>query len=288
MHKEKKRKTHKPSWLGRLMMCLPASCALIYPYYLAQQLYVDRQDYVSPHLPAAFDGLTVTFVSDIHYGALFSEARVRGLVAKVNALGSDVILLGGDYAEDSQGALDFFALQPAFKAPMGVYATVGNHDRTQPDQRLQAIEHAMRENGITPLVNTTHIFDRSGDTLAVCSVDDFYNGFPDLNALKHQTAHADFVIFMPHTPDILPECEKLGPAFYHLALCGHTHGGQVSIFNRPILSSSRYGARFNAGWYNENGADIFVSTGVGTSALPVRLGSKPMIHQFTFRRSPDR
>ena len=283
MHDHKKRKTHKPSWLARILLCLPASCALLYPLYLARQLYLDRQEYFSPSLPAAFDGLTMTYVSDIHYGLLFDAERVKNLVDQVNALHSDIILLGGDYGETSQGALDFFALQPRFSAPIGVFATVGNHDRTKPDHLLRDIEHAMTTLGITPLVNDAWILEKDGRKLAVCSVDDLYNGFPNIAAVSHMVQNADFTIFMPHTPDILPECEALGPSFFDLALCGHTHGGQISLFNHAIKSSSLYGSRYNSGWYKENGADIFVSTGVGTSWLPVRLGSKPQIHQFTLR-----
>lgn len=283
MRTKHKKRTSKPSWLARLMVCLPASCALLYPLYLAQQLYTDEQTYFSPALPAAFDQLTVTFVSDIHYGLMLGRDRVEKLVDRVNALGSDIVLLGGDYGEDSQGALDFFALKPQFKAPLGVYATVGNHDRTAPDSNLTLICRAMEALSITPLINDAKILERDGSTLAICSVDDYYNGFPNLSGVKYLVRDADFVLFMPHTPDILPECEKLGPSFFDLCLCGHTHGGQVSLFNRAILSSSLYGSRYNSGWYKENGADIFVSTGVGTSSLPVRLGAKPQIHKFTLR-----
>ena len=283
MHDHKKKKTHKPSWLAKVMLCLPASCALLYPLYLARQLYTDHQEYHSPALPAVFDGLTITYVSDIHYGLLFDSERVDNLVHRVNELHSDIILLGGDYGEDAQGALDFFALQPRFEAPLGVFATVGNHDRTAPDHLLNDIENAMVNLGITPLVNDAWLLKREGKSLAICSVDDFYNGFPNLPAIRHLVQDADFVLFMPHTPDILPDCVNNGKTFYHLAMCGHTHGGQICLFNHALKSSSLYGSRYNSGWYKENGADIFISTGVGTSWMPIRLGSRPQIHQFTFR-----
>lgn len=286
MSNHHRKRTHKPSLLAKLLAMLPVGCALFYPVYLAAQLYTDTQTYVSPSLPAAFDGLKITFLSDIHYGQLFSRERVEKLVKRVNALGSDLILLGGDYGEDSQGALDFWNLQPGFSAPLGVFATVGNHDRTIPDHMLYQIEDAMRSQGVIPLVNDVWTLNKGDASLAIGSVDDFYNGFPDLAAVAHKSKDADFVIFMPHTPDILPEWTA--PAFYDLALCGHTHGGQVAIRNHAIFSSSIYGSRYLNGWYKENGADIFVSSGVGTSALPVRLGTKAQIHQFTlFSAAPN-
>ena len=285
MSSTRKKRTHTPSRLAKWMALLPTSCALLYPLYLAAQLYTDVQTYTSPSLPKVFDGLTVTYVSDIHYGSLLGKERVEKLVQQVNQLKSDLILLGGDYGETSQGALDFFALKPRFEAPLGVFATVGNHDRTVPDSNLEKIKQAMVENSITPLVNDAWVLEKENKSFAICSVDCFYNGFPDLEHVSTLVSGADFVLFMPHMPDILPECEKMGSSFYHLALCGHTHGGQVALFNHPILSSSTYGSRFNSGWYKENGADIFVSTGVGTSAFPVRFGSKPQIHQFIMKSS---
>ena len=75
-----------------------------------------EEEYLSPRWPEDMDGLRMAYLSDIHYGSLFEEKRVRALAEKVNAWRPDVILLGGDYGEDSQGALDFWALKPGFQA----------------------------------------------------------------------------------------------------------------------------------------------------------------------------
>ena len=131
-----KPRAKKPSRLGKLMLLLPVTCALFYPLYLAQQLDLVEENYVSPALPAAFDGLRVAYISDIHYGAYLNRSRVDALVARVNALSPELIILGGDYGEDSQGALDFFALKPAFQARWGVVGVMGNHDRTPPEDNL--------------------------------------------------------------------------------------------------------------------------------------------------------
>lgn len=278
--RSRKKKTRGPGLLGRLLALLPASCALFYPLYCAQQLTVDRQTYVSAALPAPFSGLTITYLSDIHYGTFFSEDRVRNLVKTVNDLGSDLILLGGDYGETSQGALDFWALHPCFSAPMGVFAVAGNHDRTPPERNLRLLRESMKADGVTPLINDVTCLKRGDATLALAGVDDFYNGHPNLKHVIKECATAGFTIFLPHTPDILPECAAF-EGFFDLALCGHTHGGQVAIGGRPLLSSSRYGNRYVQGWLRESGGDVFISPGVGVSGLPVRLGTRAQIHQIT-------
>jgi len=84
---------------------------------------------------------------------------------------------------------------------------------------------------------------------------------------------------MPHSPDLVPEAKQAGLRF-DLALCGHTHGGQIALRGRSLYPSSRYGDRYRMGWVNENDSDIFITCGVGTSVLPMRVGTMPEIHRF--------
>jgi len=282
MGKRNGKKASKVRTLGKLLAMLPVSCTLLYPIYLAAQLDVRQENYASTHIPQVFEGLKIAFVSDIHYGTFLKEDRVRKLVDTVNDMQPDLILLGGDYGETSQGAVEFFRLRPAFQARLGIFAVMGNHDRTMPESNLAVIQKEMQLCGIRPLVNDAIVLRRDGKSMAIAGVDDFYNGYPDLEKVALLCKDADFTLLLSHSPDLLPETYLLprGP-FYQLALCGHTHGGQVSLFGHALKSSSEYGDRFLSGWYCENGVDILVSNGVGTSLLPVRLGARPQIHLIT-------
>lgn len=282
---ENYRKPKKSGRLGRLLALLPVSCMLLYPVYLAAQLDLVETEYASAALPAAFSGLRIVYLSDIHYGPYFKESRVRALAERVNALEPDVILLGGDYGEDAEGAIAFFQLHPGFKAKMLVAAVMGNHDRTPPESNLRKLMDAMEADGVMPLVNDAIWLQKDSATLALGATDDVYNGHPYLDKVAERCAGADFCIFLPHSPDILPQTYTLpGGPFYQLALCGHTHGGQIALFGHAVKSSSDYGDRYRSGWYHENGVDILVSNGVGTSWLPVRLGARPQIHLITLKR----
>ena len=281
----KKIRAKKVGWLGRQMARLPSGCPLLYPLYLASRLDTVEEIFLSPLLPPAFDGWKIGYVSDIHYGALLREDRVRTLAERVNAWQADVLLLGGDYGEDALGAAAFWQLHPGFRAKACVAATVGNHDRTPPEGSLQAILSAMEADGVTPAVNDAVRLEKDGATLALASTDDYFNGEPDLQQTKNACQGADYTIFFPHNPDILPETYQMpGGPFFQLALCGHTHGGQVTVLGRALKSSSMYGNRYVSGWYRENGVDILVSNGVGVSALPVRLGARPQVHLITLKR----
>lgn len=280
-------KTVSQPWIahiiGKLLAALPAP-RLLYPLYLARQLETVEEEYASALLPKAFDGLKIAYASDIHYGSLLKEDRVRALAQRINAMQADIVLLGGDYGEDSPGAIRFFQLHPGFQAGIAVLGAIGNHDRKPPDD-LPGLMDEMKKEGVIPVCNDAWILERQGSSIAFASTDDFFLGEPDYIKTAQSCRNADFTVYFPHNPDSLPETYGLfDSSFYQLALCGHTHGGQVAVKRHAVISSSLYGSRFLSGWYRENGADIMVSNGVGTSKLPVRLGAVPQIHCITLRR----
>ena len=284
IHRESKKRPHGPNRLAMLLAQLPP-WPVFYPIYEASQLNLVEELYWSPLIPAGFEGFRIVYLSDIHYGPLFSEERVRDLAQRVNKLRADLVILGGDYGATSDGAVEFFQLHPGFQAKTAVLGVMGNHDRMLPEENFEKLLAAMREDGVTPLVNDGILLERKGSRMAFVSCDDYYCGNPDLNKTAALSKRADFTVFLPHMPDILPETYKMhGRLFYQLVLCGHTHGGQVALLRHAIKSSSIYGSRYLSGWYHENGVDILVTNGVGVSGLPVRLGAKPQMHLITMKR----
>ena len=277
---EKQPRAASVSWLGRFMNRLP-KWKLLYPLYLPTQLDTVEAYHTFPGLPPAFEGLTLGYVSDIHYGSLFSRERVQALTDRINALQSDVLILGGDFGENTETALEFFEHLPSLQAKEAILAVLGNHDRTAPDLH-SALISAMERAGVIPLVNQAWALKKQGARMIFAGPDDYFNGMPDLPLLRTACRNADFTVFLPHNPDLLPlSLDNSGQAFYQLALCGHTHGGQVAVLGHSIIPSAETGDRYRSGWYREGGAEILVSNGVGVSRLPVRLGARPQIHKLT-------
>lgn len=285
----------KRGCLSRLIRKLVRFCVVLlllcYPFLEPYLLSVEQKTLAFSDLPQGFDGLRVAFLSDIHYGPFFSKDRLDALVERVNALRPDLILLGGDYANDSDGAVAFFQLRPAFSARMGVYAVPGNHDRVMPESNRDLLEGAMSAAGIVPLFNrTVPLTLSSGETIYLSGIDDYGNGHPDADATAHSVRRDDFLIFLTHNPDAIPSFQEI-PApdgstdWADLILCGHTHGGQVTLFGQKALFSvTSYGERYRTGWKEENGARILISNGVGTSVVPMRFFAPPQIHLLTLTR----
>ena len=105
-----------------------------------------------------------------------------------------------------------------------------------------------------------------------------------------QVRGADYVIYAPHAPDALEDAYNVQrDPFFDLALCGHTHGGQVTLLGFAPYTASRrglrYGNHYRSGEIEEHGVTVLVSNGVGTTWLPVRLGARAQYHLITLSRA---
>ena len=251
----------------------------------AENLLLRAEEKEIPALPGDLDGLKIGFVSDIHFGCFFGPERVRELCEKIAAESPDLLLFGGDYGEDGPAAAEFWKMAAGMvRAPFGVYAVPGNHDsRECADPAL--LENSVRSAGARMLENNAVRIKRGNSVLAVCGTGDCYRDNADMDRLEVLSRGADICLLLTHSPDVLPDYFAAHPTpFFQLVLCGHTHGGQVALFGRPLKPSSKYGSRYVSGWKKENGVDILVSSGVGTTFMPIRLGTWPEYHMITLKR----
>ena len=296
MHSLKRKQAHmphRPGKLGLWLHSLPQNWKWVFPVHLSRQLYLVENDVTSEKLPREMHGLKIAYASDVHYGALLEKERVLDLAQRLNALDADIILLGGDYGEDAAHTLQFFAMLPPLHAKVAVCGVIGNHDRAE--ATAEELIAAMEKAGVTPLVNSTLTLEMNGKKLCICATDDLCHGEPAFRDVQEQAAGADYVIYAPHSPDALQALQEEGAeVFYDLAICGHTHGGQVSILGfAPYISSlygMRYGNLYLSGQIEEDdNVQIIVSNGVGTTWMPVRMGAPPQYHLITLRRArPER
>ncbi len=245
-----------------------------------EKLETQTWEYCHPKWPLPSDGFSVLFVSDIHYGPLLSRDQFERLAGVISSLDYECLLFGGDFGEFPEDSPECISLLAPLLRGRRVIAVPGNHDLREDGSR-ESFEAAVREAGWEMPLNACIPLD-GGAVLA--GLDDFRRGSPDIEKTRQAVQGAPFVMLLTHNPDVLPE---IRPPFYHLALCGHTHGGQVTVRGRAILSSSEYRQRYLSGWKRENGADILVTNGVGTTLLPVRLGAVPQVNKIVFRHGPE-
>ena len=286
-HRKPRRRQFHPMRFFLLLFCL---LLILYPFWEASRLTVDYRNIQVTGLPANLRNLKIAFFSDVHQGKFFSQDRVNQFINRVNSLGADIVIMGGDYAEDSESAIAFFQNANRLQARLGVFTLLGDHDRSEPDSNFGLLLAEIRNVGYLPLTNQVARVKVGQTYLSIAGVDDLENGFPNVKDVASQVLRDDFVIFAAHNPDLLADAFAArsgdgSPQWFDLALFGHTHGGQATLFGRPLFPgrTPEIGLRYLSGWLAENRANILISNGVGVSQLPLRLFAQPQIHLITLK-----
>jgi predicted MPP superfamily phosphohydrolase len=235
--------------------------------------------------------LTITVIADLHAGGPnMGLERVRQVVDAGNALGSDLVVVLGDYFATGRFVTEVVPNTAwaeelgRLRAPLGVYTILGNHDWWYglPSVRraLAAVHLPVMENDAVLLGEPGRRFWLAGigDQLAHYISPGRFRGEDDLPGTMKKITTDDPVILLVHEPDIFTEV----PDRVSLTLAGHTHGGQIRLpFVPPVWTPSAYGARFAYGHIVEGGRHLIVSGGLGTSKVPMRLGVPPEIVHIT-------
>ena len=239
-----------------------------------------------PHWPAACSGLSIAVVSDLHVGSPFNDvAKLERVIAETQAAQPDLVLLAGDFV--IQGVRGGRFVTPEIisaklgeiAAPFGVFAVLGNHDWWLDGPR---VKQAFETNRIPVLENRAVELRRDDCTFWLAGIGDFWEGRPDVDGTLAKVPPEAPVLVLTHNPDIFHDV----PDGVALTIRGHTHGGQVRVplVGRPIVPSS-HGERYAIGNVVEGGRHLFVTSGVGTSILPVRFLVPPEISVLELRPS---
>lgn len=277
--------------LRRIVVLLLVVIAIVAAFIGTLFVRVEKTDLRVNGLPDQLRNLRIAYLSDIHRGPWFSQKRVEKLVQQLNDFGADLVILGGDYGTDPEGAIAFFNALPKIKTRQGVYAVVGDTDRSLEEGDLERLLAAMRQSGVKGLVNDGEALAFGGATLQIVGLDDYRTGYPDAEAVARKVHSEDFVIVAGHSPDLLTGLRNARSAdqsghWYDMALFGHTHGGQINLLGFTPFRKLRSlaGQRYHQGWLEENRAHILISNGVGTEYLPLRLFAAPQIHLITLKK----
>lgn len=244
-------------------------------------------------LPEAFDGYTITQLSDIHSGSFDNQKKVEYAVNLANQQQSDIILFTGDLVNNVADEMEEWkALFSTLKAPDGVYSVLGNHDygdyvrwenASEKVENLNKLKQIQKEMGWELLLNENRYIERNGQKIALIGVENWgENGFikaGDLDRACEGIFDSDFKILMSHDPSHWQSKVKDDPRHFHLTLSGHTHGMQFGIEIPGIVKWSpvKYQYKYWAGVYEELGRYINVNRGFGFLGYPGRVGIWPEI-----------
>ena len=302
---KRKKSNKKPGKAGKIALTafvalLLALCALVGIGALnAGIVRIRRAEVVLPDLPAGFDGATLLYASDIDLCGLNTPDKAGKLFDRLQSLRPDMLLLGGDYTSSTlleilnkpdggddmtrdklEKRASFFHFISSFDAPMGKFAIASPDD---PDQ--EGLASLMEGSGVRPLFNDRTAIRSGDDSLWIAGI---CQGSASLNSAGAAFNRHDCVLLVAYSPEVLSvlltsEAQDGGP-WADLALCGHTHGGQIRLFGRSVLPLTSRELRFLPGWNTDSGLPILVNQGLGCEGVNLRLGSQPEVWLITLRR----
>lgn len=239
-----------------------------------------------PGWPAACDGLRVAVLTDLHVGSPFNGLdKLEEIVALTQAADPDLVLLAGDFVIHGVVGGSFVPPEDAapvlaqLDAPLGVHAVLGNHDWWLDAPRVR---RTLEANGIPVLEDAATQLTAGDCRFWLAGVSDFWEGAHDVRRALADVPSGEPVVVFTHNPDVFPDI----PSRVTLTVAGHTHGGQVYIpgIGRPVVPS-QYGERFAIGHIVEDGRHLFVSSGTGTSIVPVRFLVPPEVSVLALRHA---
>ncbi|PZR28116.1 MAG: phosphohydrolase [Citrobacter freundii] len=250
-------------------------------------------------LPEAFDGFTITQLSDIHSGSFSDAGGVQKGLDLVHAQNSDLLLFTGDLVNHMATEMDPWI--PAFtklSAPYGKYSVLGNHDygdyirwetKAAKDANLVRLKEIHGEIGFKLLLNEAVTIQRQGQSIALIGVENWGKGgfhkYGDLKVATNTVPDNAFKILMSHDPSHWDEVTVDHHQHVHLTLAGHTHGMQfgIELFGFK-WSPIKYFYKQWAGLYEQEGKYLYVNRGFGYHGLKGRIGMWPEITVLTLKK----
>jgi predicted MPP superfamily phosphohydrolase len=279
-----------PVWKKRIRVATAAILVLLaglifWSFFIEPNRLVVHQETIQiDNWPKELSGLRIAVISDVHSGAPFiNDKKLRQIVELTNQQNPDLIVLLGDYM--SPNSWHSHRIEPEvtatalknLRAPLGVYSVLGNHDWWYNGEKVR---HAFEQNGIPVLEDEVAEIDWRDKSFWLAGLADLWTRPQHINETVAKAPPGSTIIALTHNPDIFPQVPHTVP----ILLAGHTHGGQVNIplIGTPIVPSS-FGPKYTSGHVFENGHHMFVTTGIGTSILPVRFRVTPEIVILTIK-----
>jgi predicted MPP superfamily phosphohydrolase len=223
-------------------------------------------------LARALDGFRVGFISDLHHSAQVSRDDVLAAVGMIQAQSPDLIVLGGDYVSfaDRQFVAPVAEMLGTLRAPHGVFAILGNHD----DDRYMPA--ALEDEGIVVLKDARTTLAIRGARLELAGLRFWSRRMEDVVELL--TGSEGPVLLLAHDPRRIVEAATLDvPA----VLSGHTHGGQIVVPGLGAIAARKFPTA--KGRLTREGTELYVTAGVGTVVLPIRVNCPPEVAVVTLR-----
>lgn len=271
-----------------ILCALALAGAYLYGRYVEPKLLIVEETALP--LPASAQGLNhlkIGVFSDTHLGFDYTPEQLEKAVAKINNQDYDILIFLGDLIDNYQDYIKdnpdgeqhraaIVAALSKTKAKYGKFAIFGNHDLGAMGQ--WDYPKIMTEAGFSVLQNQHASLWIENQTVNIIGLDDWMLGDQDPTPAFEDITPGALQILIAHEPDVIDEISPTVPI--HLCIAGHSHGGQVWLPFGQQLITPPFAKHYIRGWYHKEEAGkspIFVTTGIGSTQVPIRFLNIPEI-----------
>lgn len=273
-------------FLTIIFLMIVFSLIYLYAVKIGAKVFVIKEYKIeNENISEGYNNLKIIHMSDIHYGISINKKELEKIVEDINKLEPDIIFFTGDLVDDSIDSnthKEIVEVLSNLEANIGKYAVNGNHD-----YHYKNWNNLIIECGFTDLNDTYDlIYKNSYNPIFIAGIsDNIYSKkkiedksktiFDFLNSEASQ--NNVFNILLMHEPDYIDDIDYNK---FNLILSGHSHNGQVRL---PIIGSlytPEGSKKYHEEYYKLNNTDLYISSGIGTTLLPIRLFNRPSINFY--------
>lgn len=253
---------------------------LLYSRFIGTKgLKVKEYKIVNENFTDNFYGLKIVHITDLHYGNTTNNSDLKKIVDKVNLIKPDIIVFTGDLLDkelNNEELEEFKSTLNNMKSNIKKYAVNGNHDEN--------FSEILKETGFTDLNNNYDSLYNSNNSVILFSGintnDDINDAIKNINNFlsdEQNTNNIIYKIMLMHEPDKILDFDYNN---YDLILAGHSHNGQITIPFIGSLYKPNGSKKYYKDYYELEGTKLYISGGIGTSTLKLRLFNKPSINLY--------
>lgn len=253
---------------------------LLYSRFIGTKgLKVKEYKIVNENFTDNFYGLKIVHITDLHYGNTTNKSDLKKIVDKVNLIKPDIIVFTGDLLDkelNNEELGEFKSTLNNMKSNIKKYAVNGNHDEN--------FSEILKETGFTDLNNNYDSLYNSNNSVILFSGintnDDINDAIKNINNFlsdEQNTNNIIYKIMLMHEPDKILDFDYNN---YDLILAGHSHNGQITIPFIGSLYKPNGSKKYYKDYYELEGTKLYISGGIGTSTLKLRLFNKPSINLY--------
>ena len=239
------------------------------------------------NIPKDFDGLKIVHFSDLHYNRAIDIKKVKSIIEEINLINPDIVVFTGDLIDkdaklNNNDYTELSKLLENINSKYGKYAILGNHDYQKDKEEIIKIynnsdfKYLDNSNDIIYSENNQKIFI-SGINTVTHHQDDL-----DKAMTVNNEEDADYKIILVHEPDITDDIVK--DYQVNLILAGHSHNGQVRLPIIGAIYTPPYAKKYYDNYYNVDGTNLYISSGIGVSTVNYRLFNHPSINFYRINK----